>query len=178
MVEMVEIMQEMQAKMQILKEIKTEIEKLKNVNIKTTTKNNIKIDCECGCKINKSSWYKHITTKKHLNILNQKSKLEIIPKVKIIPKVEKIQKNKTCLDLYVKPKYERIERLEKVENDDDDDEDYKNEVDNNEVDKVLNKIKERFYKGLYVRNYEHQNYLDISIRNKFIITLIYIKIMN
>ena len=157
MAEMVEIMQEMQAKIQRVKEIKTEIEKIKNITIKTTTTTtNIKIDCECGCKINKSSWYKHIKTKKHLNILNKKSEVEKIPKV------EKIQKNKKCLDLYVKPKYEKLEKVENT----DDDEDYKNEVDDNEVDKVLNKIKEMFYKGLYVRHYENQNLLDISIRTE------------
>ena len=48
MAEMVEIMQEMQAKIQRVKEIKTEIEKIKNITIKTT---NTKIDCECGCKL-------------------------------------------------------------------------------------------------------------------------------
>jgi hypothetical protein len=37
-------------------------------------------------------------------------------------------------------------------------------MDDNQVDKVLDQIKERFYKGLYVRHYEHRNFLDISIR--------------
>ena len=48
----------------------------------------------------------------------------------------------------------------------DDNNDYKNEVDDNEVDKILKKIKEMFYKGLYVRHYENQNFLDISIRTE------------
>ena len=149
MAEMVEIMQEMQAKIQRVKEIKTEIEKIKNITIKTTTITNIKIDCECGCKINKSSWYKHIKTKKHLNKLNKKSEVENIPKVEKIQKVKKIQK---------------VEKIQ--ENENDDNKDYKNEVDDNEVDKILKKIKEMFYKGLYVRHYENQNYLDISIRTE------------
>ena len=60
MAEIVDIMQEMQAKMQRVKEIKAEMDKLKQVDIKpkvTSTTN--KITCECGCKINKSSWYTH-----------------------------------------------------------------------------------------------------------------------
>ena len=32
--------------------------------------------CECGCKINKSSWYTHFQTKKHEKLLNQKPKEE------------------------------------------------------------------------------------------------------
>ena len=71
MSEMVNILQEMAVKMQRVKEIKAEMEKLKQVETKskatkvTTTTNNNKIVCECGCKINKSSWYTHIKTKKH-----------------------------------------------------------------------------------------------------------------
>jgi hypothetical protein len=139
MAEMADIMQEMAAKMQRVKEIKAEMDKLKQVETKTkatkvtsTTTNN-KITCECGCKIKKSSWYTHIKTKKHENLLNQ------------VPKVAEIQKNKHDDD----------------ENDDHDDE---KTIDDSEVDKVLNQIKERFYKGHYVRHYEHQNFLDISIR--------------
>ena len=33
------------------------------------------------------------------------------------------------------------------------------------VDHEFNNIKEIFYHGLYVRNYEHQKVLDISLRN-------------
>ena len=61
MAEIVDIMQEVQQKMQRVKEIKAEMEKLKKVETKATkvtnTTNNNKITCECGCKINKSSWY-------------------------------------------------------------------------------------------------------------------------
>ena len=80
MAEMVDIMQEMHAKMQRVKEIKAEMDKLKQVETKTkatkvtnTTTTN-KITCECGCKINKSSWYTHIKTKKHEKLLNQEQK--------------------------------------------------------------------------------------------------------
>ena len=69
MAEMADIMQEMAAKMQRVKEIKAEMDKLKQVETKTkavkVTSTNNKITCECGCKINKSSWYTHIKTKKH-----------------------------------------------------------------------------------------------------------------
>ena len=140
MAEMADIMQEVQQKMQRVKEIKAEMDKLKHVQTKakttkvtaTTTSN--KITCECGCKINKSSWYTHIKTKKHERLLNQ------------VPKVEEKQEKKHDDD---------------YENDDHDDE---KTIDDKEVDKVLSQIKERFYKGLYVRHYEHQNFLDISIR--------------
>ena len=66
--EIVDIMQEVRAKMQRVQEIKAEIDKLKQVETKTTktTTNNNKISCACGCTINKSSWYSHIKTKKHL----------------------------------------------------------------------------------------------------------------
>ncbi len=73
MAEMDDIMQEMAAKMQRVKEIKAEMGKLKQVETKTkaikvtSTTNNNKITCECGCKINKSSWNTHIKTKKHEN---------------------------------------------------------------------------------------------------------------
>jgi hypothetical protein len=142
MAEMVDIMQEMTAKMQRVKEIKAEMDKLKQVETKinatkvtnTTTTN--KITCECGCKINKSSWYTHIKTKKHEKLLNQAPKAEEIKDIKII-------------------------HDDDYENDDHDDE---KTIDDKQVDKVLIQIKDRFYKGLYVRNYEHQNFLDISIR--------------
>ena len=150
MAEMVDIMQEMTAKMQRVKEIKAEIDKIKQVETKTkativtNTTNNNKITCECGCKINKSSWYTHIKTKKHEKLLNQGPKVE-----------EKQEENP-------KPKEEIKENHnDDYENDDHDDE---KTIDDKEVDKVLNQIKERFYKGLYVRHYEHQNFLDISIR--------------
>jgi hypothetical protein len=140
MAEMVDIMQEMAAKMQRVKEIKAEMDKLKQVETKTkatkvtSTTNNNKITCECGCKINKSSWYTHIKTKKHEKLLNQG------------PKV--------------------VEKQEKKHDDDDENDDHDDEktIDDSEVDKVLNQIKARFYKGHYVRHYEHQNFLDISIR--------------
>ena len=35
-----------------------------------------KITCECGCKINKSSWYTHVKTKKHEKLLYQLPKVE------------------------------------------------------------------------------------------------------
>ena len=67
MTEIVDIMQEVQQKMQRVKEIKAEMDKLKKAvskpKVTTTTSN--KITCECGCKISKSSWYTHIKTKKH-----------------------------------------------------------------------------------------------------------------
>ncbi len=70
MTEIVDIMQEVQQKMQSVKEIKAEMDKLKKVETKATkatkaTANNNKINCACGCKINKSSWYTHVKTKKH-----------------------------------------------------------------------------------------------------------------
>ena len=74
--EIVDIMQEVRAKMQRVQEIKAEIDKLKQVETnptkptKTTTNNN-KISCACGCTINKSSWYSHIKTKKHLKKLEE-----------------------------------------------------------------------------------------------------------
>jgi hypothetical protein len=40
-----------------------------------------------------------------------------------------------------------------------------NAIHDQHVDKEINHIKEIFYEGLYIRNYEHQNFLDISIRN-------------
>jgi hypothetical protein len=140
MAEMADIMQEMAAKMQRVKEIKAEMDKLKQVETKikatkvTSTTTNNKITCECGCKINKSSWYTHIKTKKHEKLLNQVTKVE--------------------------------EKQEKKHDDDDENDDHDDEktIDDSEVDKVLNQIKERFYKGHYVRHYEHQNFLDISIR--------------
>ena len=143
MSEMVDIItQEMRSKMQRVKEIKAEMDKLKQVETKTkatkviSTNNNNKITCECGCKINKSSWYTHIKTKKHEKLLNQAPKAEEIKDIKII-------------------------HDDDYENDDHDDE---KTIDDKEVDKVLNQIKERFYKGLFVRHYENQNFLDISIR--------------
>jgi hypothetical protein len=136
--EIVDIMQEVRAKMQRAQEIKAEIDKLKQVETKPTkpTPNNIKISCECGCTINKSSWYSHIKTKKRLK------KLEEVTKVKEVkPEVAKIVDTND-------------------ETDDDDD-----EIHDHYVDKEINKIKEIFYEGLFLRNYEHQKFLDISIRN-------------
>ena len=144
MAEMADIMQEMHAKMQRVKEIKAEMDKLKQVQTKTkatkvtsTTTTN-KITCECGCKINKNSWYTHVKTKKHEKLLSEKPKEE-----DPIPKEE------------IKEAHD-----DDYENDDHDEK----ATDDIQVDKVLNQIKERFYKGLYVRHYEHQNFLDISIR--------------
>ena len=83
MAEMADIMQEMAAKMQRVKEIKAEMDKLKQVETKTkatkvtSTTGNNKITCECGCKINKSSWYTHIKTKKHAKLLSQTPKAEV-----------------------------------------------------------------------------------------------------
>ncbi len=67
-------MQEVQAKMQRVQEIKAEIDKLKITTTKVTstteaTVNNNKITCAYGCTINKTSWYSHIKTKKHLKKL-------------------------------------------------------------------------------------------------------------
>ncbi len=55
--EPVDIMQEVYAKMQRVNEIKSEIDKLKQVETKATkttkaTENYNKITCECGCTIN------------------------------------------------------------------------------------------------------------------------------
>ena len=144
MAEMADIMQEMHVKMQRVKEIKTEMDKLKQVQTKTkatkvtTTTTSNKITCECGCKINKSSWYTHVKTKKHEKLLSEKPKEE-----DPTPKEE------------IKEAHD-----DDYENDDHDEK----ATDDIQVDKVLNQIKERFYKGLYVRHYEHQNFLDISIR--------------
>ena len=75
MAEIVDIMQEVQQKMQRVKEIKADMDKLKKADIKpkvTTTTNkmtsashgaslckdagaSLRMTCECGCKINKSS---------------------------------------------------------------------------------------------------------------------------
>ena len=155
MAEMVGIMQEMAAKMQRVKEIKAEMDKLKQVETKTkvtkvtSTTNNNKITCECGCKISKSSWYTHIKTKKHEKLLSQAPKAE--------------EKQEVKQEENPKPKEEIKENHDDdYENDDHDDE---KTIDDNQVDKVLIQIKDRFYKGLYVRHYEHQNFLDISIRN-------------
>ena len=144
MAEMADIMQEMHAKMQRVKEIKAEMDKLKQVQTKTkatkvtTTTTSNKITCECGCKINKSSWYTHVKTKKHEKLLSEKPKEE-----DPTPKEE------------IKEAHD-----DDYENDDHDEK----ATDDIQVDKVLNQIKERFYKGLYVRHYEHQNFLDNSIR--------------
>ena len=113
-----------------MKQVQT---KPKATKVTSTTTNN-KITCECGCKINKSSWYTHIKTKKHEKLLSQ------------VHKVEEKQEEKHDDD---------------YENDDHNDD---KTIDDKEVDKVLNQIKERFYKGRYVRHYEHQKFLDISIR--------------
>jgi hypothetical protein len=134
--EIVDIMQEVRAKMQRVQEIKAEIDKLKQIETKTTktTPNNNKISCACGCTINKSSWYSHIKTKKHLK------KLEEVKEIKPVEEIKPVVNDET----------------------DDDDDD---EIHDHHVDKEINNIKEIFYEGLYVRNYEHQNFLDISIRN-------------
>ena len=100
MAEMADIMQEMHVKMQRVKEIKAEMDilaqegaparrentrardKLKQVQTKTkatkvtTTTTTNKITCECGCKINKSSWYTHIKTKKHEKLLSHVPKVQ------------------------------------------------------------------------------------------------------
>jgi hypothetical protein len=131
MAEMADIMQEMHTKMQRVKKIKAEMDilaqegaparrentrardKLKQVETKpkatkvTSTTNNNKITCECGRKINKFSWYTHVKTKKHENLLNQ------------VPKVEEKQEEKHDDD---------------DENDDHDDE---KTIDDNEVDKLI-----------------------------------------
>ena len=149
--ELVDIMQEVQAKLQRVNEIKSEIDKLKQVETKATkttktTDNNNKISCKCGCTINKNSWYNHIKTKKHLKKLEEVNKVE---EVKEEVKVEEVKEE-------VKEVVEEIDE----ETDDDDDVIYDHHVDNE-----INNIKEIFYNGLYVRNYEHQNFLDISLRN-------------
>ena len=57
MTEMTDIMQEIAVKMQRVKEIKAEMDKMKQVQTKTkatkvtSTTGNNKITCECGCKI-------------------------------------------------------------------------------------------------------------------------------
>jgi hypothetical protein len=135
-------MQEVRAKMQRVQEIKAEIDKLKQAETKVTkttktTTNNNKISCACGCTINKSSWYSHIKTKKHLKKLEEVKKVE-----------------------EVKPEAAKIVNTNDETDDDDDD-----EIHDHHVDKEINNIKEIFYEGLYVRNYEHQKFLDISIRN-------------
>ena len=137
--EIVDIMQEVRAKMQRVQEIKAEIDKLKQVETKPTktTTNNNKISCACGCTINKSSWYSHIKTKKHLKKLEEVNKVE---EVKPVEEIKPVVNDET-------------------DNDDDD------EIHDHHVDKEINNIKEIFYEGLYVRNYEHQKFLDISIRN-------------
>jgi hypothetical protein len=63
-------------------------------------------------------------------------------------------------------KVEEVRAVAKIvdtndETDDDDDD----EIHDHHVDKEINNIKEIFYEGLYVRNHEHQKFLDISIRN-------------
>jgi hypothetical protein len=82
-------MQEMhtyfEVEMQRVKEIKAEIDILKQVETKskatkvTNTTNKNKITCECRCKINKSSWYKHVKTKKHEILLEQTPEQEKKP---------------------------------------------------------------------------------------------------
>jgi hypothetical protein len=136
--EIEDIMQEVRVKMQRIQEIKADIDKLKQVETKTTknTPNNNKISCACGCKINKSSWYSHIKAKKQSKKLEEVTKIETVEQIK--PEVND----------------------ENDENDDDDD-----VIHDQHVDQEINSIKEIFYEGLYVRNYEHQNFLDISIRN-------------
>jgi hypothetical protein len=59
-VDIVDIMQEVRAKLQSVQEIKAEIDKSKQVETKPTkatkaTPNNNKVSCACGCTINKSS---------------------------------------------------------------------------------------------------------------------------
>ncbi len=61
----------------------------------------------------------------------------------------------------------KVEEKQEEKHDDDDenhDHDDVKTIDDKEVDKVLNQIKEIFYKGQYVKYYEHQNILHISIR--------------
>jgi len=144
-VELVDIMQEVKAKMQRVNEIKSEIAKLTKTT--KTIDNNNKISCKCGCTINKNSWYNHIKTKKHLKLLEEVNKVE---EVKEEVKVEEVKEE-------VK---EVVEEIDEETDDDDDDVIYDHHVDNE-----INNIKEIFYNGLYVRNYEHQNFLDISLRN-------------
>ena len=134
--EIVDIMQEVRAKMQRVQEIKAEIDKLKQMETKATkttktTTNNNKISCACGCTINKSSWYSHIKTKKHLKKLEEVNKVE-----EVKPEVAKI-----------------VDTNDETDDDDDDD-----EIHDHYVDKEINIIKEIFCEGLYVRNYEHQNF--------------------
>ena len=140
MAEIVDIMQEVHQKMQRVKEIKAEMEKLKKVETKATKVTNTtsnKITCECGCKINKSSWYTHVKTKKHEKLLNQ------------VPKIVEVKEEENP-----KPK-EEIKEIHDDDDENDDHDDDKN-IDDTEVDKTLNKIKEMFYKGIYVYHYEEQ----------------------
>ena len=61
------------------------------------------------------------------------------------------------------------ERIIKINHDDDDENDDHDDdkiIDDNEVNKALDKIKDFFYKRLYVQHYENQNLLDISIRTE------------
>ena len=148
MAEIVDIMQEVQQKMQRVNEIKAEMEKLKKVETKATKVTNTtsnKITCECGCKINKSSWYTHVKTKKHEKLLNQ------------VPKIVEVKEEENP-----KP----TEEIKEIHDDDYENDDHDDDkiIDDNEVDKSINKIKEMFYKGMYVYHYEEQKILDNSIR--------------
>ena len=157
--ELVDIMQEVHANLQRVNEIKSEIDKLKQVETKATkttktTDNNNKISCKCGCTINKNSWYNHIKTKKHLK------KLEEVNKVEEVKEEVKVEEVKEEVKAEVKEEVKEVVEEIDEETDDDDDVIYDHHVDNE-----INNIKEIFYNGLYVRNYEHQNFLDISLRN-------------
>ncbi len=88
--ELVEIMQEVKAKMQRVNEIKSEIAKLTNTT-KATDNNNNKISCKCGCTIYRNSWYNHIKTKKDLKKLKE-VKEEVKEEIKEVEPVEEINK--------------------------------------------------------------------------------------
>jgi hypothetical protein len=154
--ELVQLMADVQVKMSRIHAIKEELIKLKttSTNSSSVKLQPAKITCSCGCTISKTSWAKHIKTKKHLNkvsAVEPTTTVEQVPAVEQVPTVEQV------------PAVEPVPVVPTV-NQYDSDEDSDDEVYDKEVDKQINIITEMFYKGLYVYHYENQNFLIISLR--------------
>jgi hypothetical protein len=138
MLEMLELLQDVEAKMQRIHEIKAKMQALKPAK-ETKCKT---ITCTCGCTVACTSLTRHQKTKKHADLLAAKP---ITPK----PVVETVKKVEVKAE--VKPPI-----------DDSDD-----EIDERDViaDEVIKNLKKHFYKGLYIENYPDQDLLDKNIRD-------------
>ena len=150
MIELLELLQDVDAKMKRVHEIKAKYDSMKKDKpIKSNT-----VTCSCGCTVVFSSLKRHQKTKKHMQLLDktpdfQKAKAEL-------------EQEKPIIDQQQKPvdiPYPFIKQVKKTDIDEDDKNDYYVEI----TDKLLKHTKEQFYKGMYVKNYQHQQYLEKSL---------------